>query len=78
MSEARGRRNHASTVVRGWYRDPDTGERVEDESWRFILAVPAGELPHLRAFLSAVATEFRQKAIYLSAAGEVEFVRGGS
>lgn len=59
---------------RGFYEDPDTGERVADDSLRFIVAVPKKELDGLRSLLSAACVMFAQKCIYLSVAGKVEFV----
>ena len=62
-------------VYRGAYRDPDTGERVDDESRRFIVAIPRSRLDELRQLLGEACGWFMQKCIYLSVAGEVEFVR---
>ena len=59
---------------RGFYTDPDTKQRVGDESRRFIVAVPEAELDRLRLFLSGVCVMFGQKCIYLSIAGRVEFI----
>ena len=60
----------------GFYEDPDTGSRVDDESFRFIVAVPKQEVEGLRMLLSAACVIFAQKCIYLSVAGKVEFVGG--
>ena len=60
---------------RGFYTDPDTKQRVGDESFRFIVAVPeVRKLDRLRLFLSAVCVMFGQKCIYLSIAGRVESI----
>jgi len=64
----------APGLYSGAYRDPDTGERVNDESRRFIVALPAEELEELRAFLRTACEVFQQKCIYLSIAGSVELV----
>ena len=49
----------------GFYEDPDTGQRVTDPSYRFIIAVCEDELNKLRSFLSAACVIFAQKCIYL-------------
>jgi hypothetical protein len=59
---------------RGSYEDPDTGDRVADDSLRFIVAVPKKEVARLRTLLGAACVIFAQKCIYLSVAGKVEFV----
>jgi hypothetical protein len=69
-------RTLAPDLYRGFYRDPDTGERVDDESRRYLVALPESELPGLRDLLSRACEWFRQKCIYLSVAGRVEFIRG--
>lgn len=58
----------------GLYQDRDTGQRVADDSFRFIVAVPQKEVDRLRLLLSAACVIFAQKCIYLSVAGKVEFV----
>ena len=59
---------------RGFYQDPDTAERVDDASYRFIVAVAKKDVDQLRQLLSAACILFAQKCIYLSVAGKVEFV----
>jgi len=61
-------------LVEGVYRDPDTGQPVFDKSRRYVVALPQSELPRLRRYLSEVGALFKQKSIYLSVAGKVEFV----
>jgi hypothetical protein len=58
----------------GYYEDPDTHQRVADESYKYIIAVEEARLPELRQLLSAACVFFQQKAIYLSIAGHVEFI----
>ncbi len=58
----------------GFYADPDTGSRVPDESRKYIVAVPREELDSLRSLLEECSRRFYQKCIYLSIAGEVEFI----
>lgn len=71
-----GGRTTAPGFYHGTYTDPDTGERVADESRKYIVAVPEADLPLLRLILSVVCAVFEQKCIYLSVAGRVEFIRG--
>src|SRR5205809_6218913 len=49
----------------GFYRDPDTGQRVPDESYRFLVAVREAELDKLRSLLAGACVIFGQKCIYL-------------
>ena len=58
----------------GFYTDPDTGQRVSDESKRIIAAVSESRLDELRQLLVEACDWFQQKCIYLSVAGRVEFV----
>ena len=58
----------------GFYRDPDTQERVSDESVKYIVAVRESSVRELRTLLSAACVLFQQKCIYLSVAGKVEFI----
>lgn len=58
----------------GFYEDPDTHQRVIDESYKFMVAVDEARIPELRQLLSAACIFFQQKCIYLSVAGHVEFV----
>ena len=60
--------------VAGEWLDPATGRLVADESYRFVVAIEESELPRLRRFLAAASVAFRQKTIYLSIAGSVEFI----
>ena len=60
--------------VNGMWRDPATGRPITDASRRITLAIPEAGLPRLRRLLQATAVVFRQKAIYLSVAGRVEFI----
>lgn len=62
----------------GSYKDPDTGERVGDESRRYVVALAEGRIDELREVLASACLVFRQKCIYLSVAGRVSFVEGSS
>ena len=64
----------APGLYEGFYRDPDTKERVADESRKFIVALPESQLDELRTLLATACVKFQQKCIYLSAAGQVEFI----
>jgi hypothetical protein len=65
----------APGYYRGSYRDPDTGERVNDESKQYVVALDLNRIEELRELLSIACDTFQQKCIYLSIAGQVEFVR---
>ena len=64
----------APGMYQGFYRDPETNERVDDESYRFVVAVLENELERLRSLLQAACVIFAQKCIYLSIGGRVEFI----
>ena len=64
----------APGVYSGFYRDPDTGARVDDESRKFIIAIRRSKLRQLRKLLRQACRVFQQKCIYLSIAGEVELI----
>jgi hypothetical protein len=63
-------------AARGWYEDPDTGERVTDLSHKYTVALPRADVGRLRALLREACVVFAQKSIYLSVAGYGEFVKG--
>ncbi|MBC7856733.1 MAG: hypothetical protein IAF94_25160 [Pirellulaceae bacterium] len=65
----------APGLYQGFYQDPDTGEQVLDESYRFIVAVSEDKIPDLRRLLQAACVMFAQKCIYFSRAGIVEFIK---
>jgi hypothetical protein len=67
----------AKETISGWYEDPDTHERVWDDSWNYFVAVPRRHVRRLRAVLVEACDVFEQKCIYLSVAGYVEFVGRG-
>jgi hypothetical protein len=64
----------APGYYQGFYRDADTGQRVDDKSRKFVVAVPEDNIDELRLMLSEACTVFHQKCIYLSVAGRVEFI----
>ncbi len=64
----------APGTYHGFYKDPDTLQRVDDESYRFVVAISETQLDELRMLLRAVCVIFVQKCIYLSVAGRVEFI----
>ena len=71
-----GGATRAPGVYEGWYHDPDTGERVTDLSRRYVVALPRSQVRQLRAMLREACEVFHQKCIYLSVAGQVEFIEG--
>lgn len=70
-----GAGTEAPGLYTGFYPDPDTGERVSDESRRYIVALADDRLDDLRDLLRECCDVFSQKCIYLSIAGEVEFIQ---
>jgi len=64
----------APGLYTGFYRDPDTGGRVDDSSRKFIVALKRRQLRELRDLLRIACGVFQQKCIYLSVSGSVEFV----
>lgn len=66
--------SRAPGLVEGVYKDPDTGQPVSDKSRQYVIALPMRELDRLRHYLQEVGAVFKQKIIYLSVAGKVEFV----
>lgn len=71
-----GGATRVTALQEGWYPDPDSGERVTDRSRRYTVAVGREKVARLRTVLSEACNVFRQKCIYLSIAGNVEFVEG--
>ncbi len=72
-----GGATRASELYLGWYLDRQTGERVDDRSRKYFVALPHGRVDELRALLRRACAEFAQKCIYLNVASRVEFVEGG-
>jgi hypothetical protein len=66
----------SGALYTGFYKDRDTKERVEDQSYRFEVALPPRQVSKLRSLLREACGVFQQKSIYLSVAGYVEFVEG--
>jgi hypothetical protein len=71
-----GGASRATSLYEGWYLDPDTGEQVRDVSRKYVVAVPRRKLGRLRALLREACRVFQQKCLYLSVAGQVEFIKG--
>ncbi len=65
-------------LYRGCYTDPHSQQRVDDESYKFIVAVPQSTLDRLRDLLRQVCVDFAQKCIYLNIASQVEFIEATS
>lgn len=71
-------RTIAPGLYDGFYRDPDTQERVADESRKFIVAVADDRIIELRELLATACAKFQQKCVYLSVAGAVEFIEAAN
>ena len=78
LFERFGGRTIAPGLYEGFYRDPDTKERVPDQSRKYFVAVSGTRIRSLRDLLRDACTRFRQKCIYLSVAGEVEFIEAAN
>jgi hypothetical protein len=65
----------AEGFYQGFYKDPDTGERVSDRCLKYFVAMPESQVDQLRQLLQGVCDLFQQKCVYLNVAGHVEFVR---
>lgn len=74
LFELFGGRTLAPGLHEGFYQDPDTGDKVSDRSYKYTVALPRRRLKQLRALLSEACEVFAQKSIYLSIAGQVEFI----
>ena len=61
--------------VPGQYRGRG-GERIRDQSYRYLAAILESRVEELRALLRRAANTFDQECIYLSVRGLVEFVEG--
>jgi hypothetical protein len=61
-------------LLDGFYKDPDSGRIVVDQSYKYTVAVEEGRIGELRKLLAEACGVFRQKSIYLSVAGRVEFI----
>jgi len=62
-------------IVRGCWRDPDTGKEVYEKSRKYVIALEEKNLSKLRNYLkSKVKPMFSQKSIYFEIAGKVEFL----
>jgi hypothetical protein len=72
---AQGGPTVAPGLYGGFYRDPGTGERVADQSRKYIVALSQDRLDELRTLLAVACRVFHQKCIYLSIAGVVEFIQ---
>lgn len=61
-------------LYKGMWKHPQTGERVSDQSRRYIVALSPERLDELRRLLVEACSVFQQQCIYLSIAGQFEFV----
>jgi hypothetical protein len=74
LAELFGGRTKSTETLQGSWKNPKTGAITSDESIQFIVAVPKQRLDELRDVLSLACIVFAQQCIYLSIAGNVEFV----
>lgn len=65
-------------VTPGEYEESDTSGITPDESRKYWIALPKDKVDELRTMLQRATNTFDQRAIYLSVAGNVEFVEGRS
>ncbi len=61
-------------LVPGEYEANTQAPPIKDISRRYLLAIPESKVNDLRLLLRMAAHSFDQQAIYLSVAGQVEFV----
>jgi hypothetical protein len=62
------------SFVPGEYEDAPNEPPIQDESRRYLLAIPESKVDDLRQLLRQAANTFDQKAMYLAVKGEVEFI----
>ena len=74
LAERFGGRTKSTEKLQGTWKNPKTGAITSDESIQFIVAVQEVCLDELRDVLSLACVVFAQQCIYLSIAGNVEFV----
>lgn len=73
LSSFRGIRMYRDTTL-GLQRDPDSGQIVAGKLYRYTVPVEKRRLGDMRKLLISACDVFHQKSIYLSIAGQVEFV----
>lgn len=61
-------------IIKGVYKDPDTGEPVQDYSRKYCIALEQKDIPKLRRYLKKIKKEFGQKKLYFEVRGKVEFL----
>ena len=64
----------APGLYSGMWRVPKTGRVISDQSHRFVVAVPDGELGVLRDLLAEACHVFAQQCILVEIAGRIEFI----
>src|SRR6266850_882647 len=62
------------TLLPGEYEDCPQEPPIQDESRRYLLAIPETKVDELRQLLRKAGHTFDQQAIYLAVKGDVEFV----
>ncbi len=66
--------NIAPNLYPGGWIDPETGERIEDESRKHFVDFKREDLNKMRRFIKKVAIVFKQKCIRFEHEGEVEYI----
>ena len=60
---------------KGPWRDPEVGDVVWDESRIYVIAIEDEAVQGLKDYLAESCRLFRQRCIYFSCRGDVEFIR---
>lgn len=58
----------------GGWKNPKTGERIEDESRKYFVDIKRKELGKMRSIIRWIAQEFKQQCIRFEHEGEVEYI----
>ena len=61
-------------LYEGVWKSPKTGQPIRDKSYRYVVALNPSRLDELRGLMVEACGVFKQKTMYLSIAGMVEFI----
>jgi hypothetical protein len=64
----------APDVYEGMWKSP-SGLPIADQSRKYIVAIPESKIQNLRTMVADACVQFQQQMIYLSIAGQVEFIK---